>query len=242
MAIRAGLSLATGERMAVMAADLQEPPEFVLEVARILRAGDTDVVVGVRVNRADPLISRLASRIYWGLYRRFIIPEIPPGGVDMFGCTRRFRNQLLRLGERHSSLIAQVFWMGFKRAMVTYERRPRRHGRSAWTLGRKYEYLMDSIFSFTDLPLRVLVRVGGAVAFVSGLFGVLVAVLRLSGAITVPGYAAVVILVVFLGALNLFGLGIVGAYAWRTYENSKARPLHFISERMDFAPADRHGD
>lgn len=224
-AIRAGLEVGTGDRFAVMAADLQEPPELVLEMNRVLCGEDVDVVVGVREGRNDPLLTRLPAQIFWGLYRRYVIPEVPPGGVDIFGCNRVFRDTLLTLDERHSSLIAQIFWLGFRRKCITYVRQSRQHGKSAWTLGKKINYLMDSVFAFTDLPIRLLIRGGGISALLAGLFGVLVGLARLFGQIEVPGYAMTIIVIVFLGAVNLFGLGIVGSYAWRAYENTKARPI-----------------
>ncbi len=227
-AIRAGLGVASGDHFAVMAADLQEPTELTQEMYQRLVNGDADVVIGVRDGRNDPRLSRITSRIFWGLYRRFVVREMPAGGVDVFACTRQFRDELLRLDERHSSLIAQVFWLGFRRESVSYVRRKRTHGRSAWTLSRKVEYMMDSVFSFTDLPIRLLVRLGGLVALFAGIFGIVVAAARLSGMIEVPGYAAIVLLVTFFGALNLFALGVVGSYAWRAYENTKGRPLHTV--------------
>lgn len=225
MAIRTGLQFGKGDRFAVMAADLQEPPELVLEMNRILRERDVDVVVGVRERRQDPLFSRLASQVFWGLYRRYVIPEIPHGGVDMFGCNRVFRDTLLTLDERHSSLIAQIFWLGFRRESVSYERQVRQHGKSAWTLRKKVSYLMDSVFSFTDLPIRLLIRIGAGGASIASLLGLLVLFTKLFGAIEVPGYAMTMLTIIFLGCLNLLGLGIVGSYAWRTYENTKQRPL-----------------
>lgn len=224
-AIRTGLARGGGERFVVMAADLQEPPELALQMDRVLRGGEADVVVGVRESRDDPFISRLSSAVFWSLYRRYVISEIPPGGVDVFGCNRAFRDTLLRLEERHSSLVAQIFWLGFRRQAVPYVRRRRRHGTSAWTLGMKLNYLMDSVFAFTDLPIRILIRVGAFGAAAAALFGVVVAIGRMAGTITVPGYAMTAILIVFFGALNLLSLGIVGSYAWRAYENTKARPL-----------------
>jgi glycosyltransferase involved in cell wall biosynthesis len=152
-AIRAGLEAATGERFAVMAADLQEPPEFILEMNKTLLSEEMDIVVGVRDARRDPFLTRLPSQIFWSLYRWFVMPEIPPGGVDMFACTKSFRDQLLKLEERHSSLIAQIFWMGYRRKLIEYTRQERKHGKSAWTFGKKFNYFMDSVFSFTDLPL-----------------------------------------------------------------------------------------
>jgi polyisoprenyl-phosphate glycosyltransferase len=225
MAIRTGLQFGKGSRFAVMAADLQEPPDLVLEMDRILCSKDVDVVVGVREGRNDPLLSRLASQLFWGLYRRYVVPEIPSGGVDVFGCNKKFRDTLLTLGERHSSLIAQIFWLGFRREVVTYTRQERQHGKSAWTLRKKVNYLMDSVFSFTDLPIRLLLSVGGGGAVMAAAFGLFVLFAKLCGMINVPGYAMTMLLISFLGCLILLGLGIVGSYTWRTYENTKNRPL-----------------
>ncbi len=225
MAIRTGLQHGSGSRFAVMAADLQEPPELVEAMDRILRTEPIDVVVGAREGRDDPLLSRIASRLFWGFYRRYVVPEIPPGGVDMFGCNLAFRDTLLTLEERHSSLIAQIFWLGYRRKCITYTRIQREHGKSAWTLRKKVNYLMDSVFSFTDLPIRVLTRVGGIGASLAALLGIVVAFAKINGMIQVPGYAMIMLTVTFLGCANLMGLGIVGSYAWRTYENTKKRPL-----------------
>jgi hypothetical protein len=163
------------------------------------------------------------------------MPQIPPGGVDVFACNRPFRDQLLQLEERHSSLIAQIFWLGFRRKFVSYKRLARVHGKSAWTTSKKVAYLMDSIFSFTDLPIRLLIRVGGIASALSFAFGLLVVAARLMGVINVPGYAATILVIVFFGALNLFAMGVVGSYAWRTYENTKARPLHVVLRRHEFS-------
>lgn len=224
-AIRAGLEIADGAYFAVMAADLQEPPELVLKMHGILAQDQADIVVAVRKARMEPLLKRLPAQIFWGLYRRYVVPEVPPGGVDVFACNRIFRDTLMQLEERHSSLIAQIFWLGFRRRQVPYVRQPRLHGESAWTLRRKINYLMDSVFAFTDLPIRLLVRGGAMGAAAAAMVGLIVAVARAVGVITVPGYAMTMLMIVFFGALNLLSLGIVGSYAWRAYENTKARPL-----------------
>lgn len=230
-AIRTGLELSESDRYAVMAADLQEPPELVLEMDKALRTESVDVVVGTRQGRDDPFMTRLPAEIFWWFYRRYVVPEVPPGGVDVFACNREFRDNLLRLDERHSSLIAQLFWLGFRRKLIHYSRRSRQHGKSAWTLRKKVNYLMDSVFSFTDLPIRLLVRGGGITAALAGLLGLVVTIGKIMGFISVPGYAMTILTIVFLGAVNLFGLGIVGSYAWRIYENTKGRP-HTITMRI----------
>lgn len=231
-AVRTGLQHGDGDRFAVMAADLQEPPELVVQMDQLLRRGDVDVVVGVRSGRHDPLFSRMAAQLFWGLYRRYVVPEMPPGGVDVFGCNKAFRDTLLQLQESYSSLVAQIFWLGFRRETVSYVRQPRAHGVSAWTMRKKVSYLLDSVFAFTDLPIRLLIRTGALGATAAALFGFAVFIAKIGGFITIPGYAMTAILIVFFSALNLLSLGIVGSYAWRTYENTKARPLA-ISLRVE---------
>ena len=241
-AIRAGLAAGTGDHFAVMAADLQEPPELVVEFARRLEAGTCDVVVGQRTARADPLPARLSSAAFWGLYRRLIQPEVPPGGVDVFGCTRAVRDQLVRIGELNTSLVGLLFWVGFRREAVPYVRRERHAGRSAWTFGKKLAYLMDSVFSFSDLPIRFLLRTGALGLALSLVFSAAVLVAKLRGDIPVPGYAATALAITFFGALNCFGLGIIGGYVWRTFENTKGRPSSIVASSESFGPATRAND
>jgi polyisoprenyl-phosphate glycosyltransferase len=238
-AIRAGLAAGSGQHFAVMAADLQEPPALVAEFARRLAGDRCDVVVGQRTGRADPLLSRLFSALFWRFYRRFVMREIPEGGVDVFGCNREVRDQIVLLTENHSSLVGLLYWVGFRRESVPYVRRERRAGRSGWTFKKKVAYLMDSVFSFTDLPIRVLLRVGTFGLILSVALATVVVIAKALGDIPVPGYAATVLTIAFFGALNCFGLGIIGGYVWRTFENTKSRPNYIVASEHRFGPATR---
>jgi glycosyltransferase involved in cell wall biosynthesis len=229
-AIRTGLKAARGEYFGIIAADLQEPPELLVDFLEPMIDGRSDIVIGSRVGRSDPAVSRAFADIFWSFYRRWINPDIPKGGVDVFGCNKQVRDELLKLEESNSSLVGLVFWLGFRRSLIPYERRERVHGKSAWTFRKKLVYLLDSIFAFTDLPIRIMTMMGFAGVFFALLIGIIVAFLRISGVIDVPGYAATIIVIAFFGALNTFGLGLVGAYAWRAYENTKRRPLAVIRD------------
>jgi polyisoprenyl-phosphate glycosyltransferase len=233
-AIRAGMQVANGDYFAVMAADLQEPPELALEFFRLLAADEADVVVGTRDARNDPLRSRWSSEIFWWVYKKFIIKDIPAGGVDMFGCNRHFRNELLALDESNSSLIGLLFWLGFRRKTVAYQRREREHGVSAWTLKKKINYLMDSIFAFSDLPIKLLISFGSLGVLFSIFFGLMVIFFKATGWVEVPGYAATILTVLFFGALNTAGIGILGAYIWRSYANTQGRPLSVVMRAESF--------
>jgi glycosyltransferase involved in cell wall biosynthesis len=233
-AITAGLAHGQGPLYAVMAADLQEPPTLVREFHRRLCADECDVVVGTRVRRGDPWLGRLASALFWRLYRVFVQRAVPPGGVDIFGCTRGFRDQLLSLRERNTTLVGLVFWLGFRRGEVAYERRPRSHGRSGWTVARRVRYLLDSAFAFSDLPIRLVSLIGVLGMGLALLLGAIVLWARLRGDIPVPGYAATVLAVMFFGGLNSLGIGLLGEYLWRTFENTKGRPGYVVARHQAF--------
>jgi polyisoprenyl-phosphate glycosyltransferase len=238
-AVAAGLEAGAGERFAVIAADLQEPPELVLEFGKLLQGGEADVVFGVRTGRSDPWLSEFFSGLFWWIYRAFIIPDMPRGGVDVFGCTRQVRDWLLRCPESKTNLIALLFWMGFRRRYVPYERRARQEGRSAWTLRKKVQYSLDSIFNFTDLPVQLLLGVGAFGTAFAVLFATVLLILKLSGRITVPGYSAIVLIVMFFGALASLGLGILGQYLWLTLEQSRRRPNFIVSSEERFGRTDQ---
>jgi len=238
-AIRAGLAAGEGDRFAVLAADLQEPPELALRMSERLASGECDVVVGSRDGRADPLSSRVAAAAFWRLYRLFVQREVPAGGVDVFGCTRRFRDEILALRESNTTLVGLIFWLGFRRETIRYERRARRHGRSGWTLGRKLRYLLDSTFAFSDLPIRLLTLVGLAGMVAAVLLAAVVLVAKAGGQIEVPGYTATVLTVMFFGGLNSLGIGLLGEYLWRAFENTKRRPGFVEVRRVEYSEEER---
>jgi glycosyltransferase involved in cell wall biosynthesis len=231
-AIRTGMEYATGQYIAAMAADLQEPPQLILEFFKILSANSADVVFGQRTGRDDPITTRLGSRLFWGLYRRFVLRDMPSGGVDIFACNRQVLDTVLQIQEPNSSLVSQLFWVGFRRAFVPYSRRPREHGKSAWSFSRRFRYMMDSIFSFSDLPIMLVLWVGVAGCLISTVFGFVTLVARALGYIQVPGYTTLAILIAFFGSLLLAVQGILGCYLWRALENTKHRPLRIVSRTV----------
>jgi hypothetical protein len=199
------------------------------EIFATLGKNKIDVVFGIRSSRQDPIISQILSNIFWFIYRLLIDRDMPKGGVDIFGCNSIFRTELVQLNETRSSLVGLAFWLGFERGFVKYDRLTREKGKSSWTLSKKINYFLDTLYSFTDLPIRILIFVGGTSILFSVIFASIIAIFRVYGLIEVPGYTATILMLVFFGGLNMFGLGIVGNYTWRVYENSKNRPTEIIS-------------
>jgi len=239
-AIRTGMEFAGGESIAVMAADLQEPPELIQRFYAILEAGEADVVFGQRSGRHDSPMRDALSNGFWWLYRKMVIRDVPRGGVDIFACNRSAAQAVLQIEEPNSSLIAQLFWIGFRRRFVPYERRQRLHGTSAWGFARRLRYMMDSIFSFSDMPILLVLWFGIIGCVASLLVGLAVAVARLAGLIQEPGYAGLAVLITFSASASLAVQGVLGSYMWRTFENTKRRPLRLVGrivENRGFVPS-----
>jgi len=235
IAVRIGLEAAQGNFFSVMAADLQEPSELPVEIFNILSTSDVDLVVGQRESREDPFFSRIFSSIFWGVLKRFVFPDLPKGGVDIFGCSTDFRNALLKLKETNSSLIGQLFWLGFEKKIVTYKRKKRQHGKSSWSFSKRFNYLLDSLYSFSDIPIRVLTLAGALGLFLSLSLSLFIICARVfAQGIVIPGYAATASIILFFAGLNSFGLGVIGGYVWRAFENTKGRPNGIIQSLQKF--------
>ncbi|KIC59568.1 glycosyltransferase family 2 protein [Microbacterium hominis] len=230
-AIRTGLAAARGDAIGVMAADLQEPAELMVEFQRALSTGAVDVAVGRRVAREDPALTSLTSRAFWSFYRRLIIKDLPPGGVDVFGCTRAVAKELAKMTEAHSSLVAQLYWVGFRRAEIPYHRVERTEGTSGWTLRKRIKYLLDSVFSFTNLPLDLLLITGLVGSLVVIIVAAVVLGFYLAGDVHEPGYVPLMLTILFSTFLTMTSIGIVGAYIWRIFENTKQRPSSIVMSR-----------
>lgn len=237
-AIRMGMTAAKGPYFAVMAADLQEPPQLVVEFFKTLSTEPVDLTIGVRQSRDDPWLSRTASNTYWRIYRRLIQKDMPPGGVDVFGCNDRVRQTFLQMEEANSTLVGLLFWMGFRRKLIPYDRRRRVHGKSAWTLVKKLRYMFDSAYAFSDIPIVLLLLVGAAGVCLSTAAGVVVFIAWLLGNIPIRGYAPLILVMLFSTSLILLSLGVVGGYVWRAFENTKGRPQFIPMSRESFGKDD----
>ena len=148
--------------------------------------------------------------------------------MDVFACNKAVTRQLIKLSENNTSLVGLLFWVGFRRDFVDYARLTRLHGKSGWTIKKKFKYLTDSVFAFTDFPIVLLQLIGIFGILVSTVLGVVVLIGSISGSIVAPGYAALMIVLLASTSAILLGLGVVGSYAWRAYENGKNRPNAII--------------
>ena len=241
-AIAAGLRHARGDYMAVVTADLQEPLDLAREFHRRMAAGEADVVFGYRTGRADAAASSFLSDTFWRLYRRFVVREMPEGGIDVFGCTRQVCDALVQMRELNTNLLALLLWLGFRREFVPYQRQARLEGRSAWSFGKKIRYALDSVFNFTDLPIRVLLVLGATATIVAMVASAVVFVRWWMGLIPVLGYTPLMLAVMSFGGVTALGLGIVGQYLWLSLQNTRNRPPYVVRAAARYEPAAPRSD
>jgi dolichol-phosphate mannosyltransferase len=231
-AILAGLMHAQGAAVVVIAADLQDPPELIPDLVRHWRAG-AEVVLAARRSRDDPLASRVFAELFNGLFRRVVFPDFPPHGFDFVLLDRQVSRTLTAMPEKHSYIFGQIIWLGFRRAILYYDRGSRAHGKSAWTVARKAKYFIDAFTAFTYLPLRLASVVGSLLA-VSGLtYAAIIVMLKARGDIAGQGFAALMVALMVTSGTQLLVLGIIGEYLWRVLEEVRPRPPFVVASTIN---------
>lgn len=233
-AIRTGLARANGQFFATLSADLQEPPELLLNIFESLSANQADLVLGQRLLRDDPLVTRWMSDLFWVFYRRFIQADIPPRGFDVFGCNQAFRTRFLELNESHNVLVGTLLWVGFRRKVVPYNRRPNHSGRSTWSLLRKLNYAADNVFLYSDFPVKAVILLGGVAMGMSLIGGVCLYWGRAPHSPLLK-YASEILIALFFSGANAVGLGILGSYLWRVLVSTRRWPQAVVMDVRKFS-------
>lgn len=227
-ALRTGLRFVEADAFAFLAADLQDPPELVVEMAQRWLAG-ARFVIAERETREDPLVSRALSRAYYWLLRKLVLPGYPAGGFDL-ALMDRVMLAPLRDSGKSAFLPLLAYWLGYAPVVIRYVRRARVHGRSGWTLAKRLRAFVDVMLGFSVTPIRAVSTVGALVALVSFGYGVAVVVAALVGRIPVPGFATLAALITFLLGLIILMLGMIGEYLWRIFDEGNKRPEAVIDE------------
>lgn len=228
-AILCGLSKCTGDCAIVKAADLQEPTELVLNMLQSWQKGN-NVVLAVREGREESKGQTLFANLYYWLVRKTALPTMPKGGFDVYLLDRKVITVLTLLDEKNSALTGQILWSGFRTDRVYYTRLAREIGTSKWTLKKKIRLVMDTLFSFSTLPVKAVTLVG-TFSFIGALvWAVLEVIFKLLGMIEVSGWTTLFIFNLFSFGVIMLTLGILGEYLWRTFDASRNRPPYIIED------------
>ncbi|MEG0660363.1 MAG: glycosyltransferase family 2 protein [Anaerorhabdus sp.] len=226
-AILAGLSYSTGNCAVIKAADMQEPSSIIIEMYKKWEEGN-EVVLAVRKERED---KSLFSKIYYSIIKKFIFMSMPSDGFDIYLIDRKVIKEIDSLNEKNSALTLQILWCGFKTTEVEYIRKKREIGTSKWTLKKKIKLVVDSIVSFSYVPIRFMSFVGLLFFVISIIWMIYVLIAKIIGSIAIEGYTTLIILILFSSGLIMLTLGILGEYIWRILDSSRNRPVYIVSEK-----------
>lgn len=209
-----------------MAADLQDPPEILPELLAHWREG-AQVVWAAR-----PDAPALSRAYYLALRRMAGVQGLPPAGADFFLVDRAVIDAFRRFNEQHTSIFALITWMGFRQSTVFCGKRPRLHGQSGWTLGKKTELLVDSVTAFTATPIRLMTYVGFGTALLGFVYAVFVFVHSMQGRV-VPGWASLMVVILVVGGIQMLMMGVLGEYVWRALDETRRRPRYLIEQSTE---------
>ncbi len=228
-AILAGLNFATGDCCSILTADLQDPPELLPKMYEYWKKG-IKLVVANRENREDPLFNKLFSSLYHFLMKKFALPNIPSGGFDLVLFDKQLRDEIIRIDEKNTNQIYLLSWLRYDYVNIPYTRKKREVGKSRWTFSKKIKLFIDSFVAFSFFPIRVISITGLLLGFVAFLYGVFIIIARLSGLIVLPGYAAIMAVLLFVSSFQMISIGIIGEYLWRTLDATRKRPNYVIEK------------
>jgi len=230
IAVTAGLDYARGDAVVIIDADLQDPPEVILDMLEKWRAG-YEVVYAVRTEReGETWFKELTASIFYKLIYRITEVDIPVDTGDFRLLDRKVVNVMGQMRERHRFLRGMSVWVGFKQTGVEYKRAARMSGETKYPLKKMVKFATDAITSFSYFPLQLAMYIGFISAGISILVIPIVIILRLAGSQAFFGQASTLIAVLFLGGVQLISLGILGEYIGRLYDEAKGRPLYIVSE------------
>ncbi|VEP13956.1 putative enzyme [Hyella patelloides LEGE 07179] len=234
IALSAGIDYTMGAAIIPIDADLQDPPELIGELVEKWREGYDVVYATRRSRKGETWLKRLTAKAFYQTIGKMSCVPIPSNTGDFRLLDRRVVEAIKKLPERTRFMKGLFAWVGYKQTSVMFDREPRFQGNTTWNYWKLWNFALDGIISFSFLPLKVWSYIGVSISFASLLYASFLIIRTLIFGIDVPGYASLMVAILFLGGIQLITLGIIGEYLGRVYEEVKRRPLYFVREQYGF--------
>ena len=233
--IYAGLEHACGDYISVIDADLQQRPEIVRDMVKILdEQPDTDMVAAYQDRRGEGKVLSFFKKSFYSLINRLSTVKLQPDASDFRTFRRSVAESILKLSEYHRFSKGIFAWVGFETEYIPYTACERHAGTTKWNFRKLVNYAIDGIIGFSTAPLRLASYLGVFTAIAAAIYLIVVVLQKLIWGIAVPGYATIIVLILLLGGIQLFCIGIIGEYVGRTFEQSKNRPIYIAKEVLTY--------
>ena len=231
----AGLSHASGDYISLIDADLQQRPEIVRNMVEILdHEAEFDVVAAYQDRRGDSKILSFFKKRFYGIINRLSDVSLRADASDFRTFRRSVAESILKLGEYHRFSKGIFAWVGYETKFIPYTACERTAGTSKWSFKKLMNYAIEGIIGFSTKPLRYSIYIGSLTAIAAVLYLIWVIIEKLCWGIDVPGYATIIVLILLLGSIQLFCIGIIAEYVGRTFEQTKDRPIYIAKEILDY--------
>lgn len=231
-AVFAGLRQAEGDCHTILSADLQDPPELIVEMFAEWQKG-TMMVVAHRSDREDSFLTKLISNTFHILFKKFAIPDVPGGGFDSLLFDKKLTKEISNYTESGLHVHYSLFNLGYPFVAIPYVRRKREVGSSRWTFPKKVRLFIDAFVGYSYSPIRMISVLGFLFAFLCMVYMALVFVSYLLNGTKVEGWSSLMIVVLFIGAFQFISLGILGEYLWRVLDTVRTRPRFIVSQFIE---------
>ena len=235
-AIVAGMAHATGDCLAVITADLQDPPELMSRMYGHWQQG-FKLVIGNRQDREETGLSQVLAKVFHWLMKHLALKNIPDGGFDFVFFDRQVSQQVVAMQERNSNVFYLMVWLGFAYVNIPYTRRKREIGKSRWTLSKKIKLLVDSLLAFSFVPIRAISVLGLGLGVIALLYGLYVIALKIARPDEPAGWTTLMVVMLFVSAFQMIALGVIGEYVWRGLDAARQRPLYVVNKTYEEVPA-----
>ena len=230
-ALYAGLQQAEGDYISFIDADLQQHPKTVLEMMRILDAqSQTDVVAAYQDRRNEGKVLSFFKKSFYKLINRLSDIDLKADASDFRTFRRSVAESILALGEYHRFSKGIFAWVGYETCYIPYVAAERLAGTTKWSFFKLLNYAIEGIIGYSTKPLRIATFLGGFTSVMSMIYLIIVVLQKLIAGIDIPGYATIIVLILFLGGMQLFCIGIIGEYIGKIFEQSKDRPIYITKE------------
>lgn len=231
-AITAGFRAAVGDCCVLISADLQDPIEKVAEMIAAWQAG-TEIAICFRAEREDGLVARMSSALFYRLIK-IATPKMPEGGFDFLLLDKKALIEYNNLDERNRFFQGDILWLGFNVMFIPYNRQKRTIGKSQWSFSKKLKYFIDGLLNTSYIPIRMMTGLGLLTAMTGFLYTLIIIYNRFMNHVPFSGWAPIMVLILVIGGILMLMLGIIGEYMWRTYDESRKRPLYIIDKKIGF--------
>lgn len=231
-AIVAGMAYATGNCLSVITADMQDPPELMVQMYAHWQQG-YKLVIGNRQDREEAGLAVTMAKLFHWLMKNMALSNIPDGGFDFVFFDRQVADEVLKLHERNSNVFYLMVWLGFAYVNIPYTRRKREIGKSRWTLSKKIKLLVDSLLAFSFVPIRAISVLGLGLGVTALVYGLYVIALKVARPAEPAGWTTLMVVILFVSAFQMIALGVIGEYVWRGLDAARQRPLYVVREVLD---------